>query len=76
MNLKLTKENKIWIAIAIIGGIIIYSNRGNLFAKKDKLSANSNTNSSIDNAIEKLKLGQVKVNEMPDNVRKELSREV
>jgi hypothetical protein len=73
--MKLSKDNMMWIGIGILGLIIVYSNRASLFVNKGTLSADGG-NGAIDKAISKLKSGQVKVNEMPEQVKQQLNNEV
>lgn len=73
--MKLTKDHMMWIGVGLIGLIIIYSNRASLYPNKSTLSADGG-DGAIDKAISKLKSGQVKVNEMPEQVKQQLNNEV
>lgn len=73
--MKLSQDNMKWIGVGILGLIIVYSNRSSLFVNKGTLSADGG-NGAIDRAISKLKSGQVKVNEMPEQVKQQLNNEV
>lgn len=55
-----------------LGLILLYNNRGS-FMPKQKLDMNPNDGQrAIKDAIRKIKLGQIKVREMPEEIRKEL----
>jgi hypothetical protein len=55
-----------------LGLILLYNNRGS-FMPKEKLDMNPNDGQrAIKDAIRKIKLGQIKVREMPEEIRKEL----
>lgn len=71
--MNLSKTQLTWIAIGITVAVILYANRDNLPLTKEPLNADANGSSAIDSAIEKLKSGQVLVNEMPENVKNQLN---
>lgn len=71
--MNLTKTQLTWIGVGLVVVVILYANRGNLPLPKEPLNADAKSNNAIDSAIEKLKNGQVMVNEMPDNVKKQLN---
>jgi hypothetical protein len=71
--MKLTDKQLLWIGIGVISVIIIYANRGNLPLTKESLNADANGNNAIDKAVALLKSGQIKVNEMPENVKQQLN---
>lgn len=69
--MKLSKHEK-WILIASVGAILVlYANRANLPYDKDNLNADGDEGqNTINRAISKLKTGNVKVNDTPEEVRK------
>ncbi len=69
--MKLTQKQLMWIGIGIIGIIIIYANREILPLPKEPLKADENN--AIDQAISKLKSGQIKVNEIPEEIKQQLN---
>ena len=71
--MSLTNKQLAWIGIGVICVIIIYANRGNLPLPKEPLNADGDGVNAIDKAIALLKSGQIKVNEMPDNVKQQLN---
>jgi len=66
-------KNDLYIMGAVgLGLILLYNNRGS-FMPKEKLDMNPNDGQrAIKDAIRKIKLGQIKVREMPEEIRKEL----
>jgi hypothetical protein len=71
--MTLTNQQLAWIGIGVVCVIIIYANRGNLPLPKESLNADGEGVNAIDKAIAKLKSGQIKVNEMPENVKQQLN---
>jgi hypothetical protein len=71
--MTLTNKQLAWIGIGVVCVIIIYANRGNLPLPKEPLNADGEGVNALDKAIAKLKSGQIKVIEMPENVKKQLN---
>lgn len=68
----MTKHDLYIMGAVGLGLILLYNNRGS-FMPKQKLDMNPNDGQrAIKDAIRKIKLGQIKVREMPEEIRKEL----
>jgi len=68
----MTKHDLYIMGAVGLGLILLYNNRGS-FMPKEKLDMNPNDGQrAIKDAIRKIKLGQIKVREMPEEIRKEL----
>lgn len=71
--MKLTRNEK--YAVIIVGLVILWANRQS-FMPKSKVSVQPNDgNDAIKDALTKIKLGTVSVNEMPEEIRKEIMSE-
>lgn len=68
----MTKHDLYIMGAVGLGLILLYNNRGS-FMPKENLDMNPNDGQrAIKDAIRKIKLGQIKVREMPEEIRKEL----
>ena len=55
-----------------LGLILLYNNRGSFMPKENLDMSPKDGQRAIKEAIRKIKFGQVKVREMPEEIRKEL----
>lgn len=68
----MTKEQKIILGVVAVTFILLWSNRGNVLPKESLNVEPNDSKSEIEKALIMLKTGQIKVNSIPEEVRKEI----